>query len=279
VSELEAVRARLRTFYGTAVPASIARLAMWLAADQTNVGEFQERALLESHIEPALAMLDAPLPARDTFRYSTEPPEYIPIAGSGNDGESIGLLQRAPELGGDELPFISHFPAAFGAEVCDLGADLPSALANFVASYDDDTPDVMLWGLFDDPVPRGRYTGEAPLPFQIPAGYRFSPSADRVGVLAPADAFGDETSRPSLDRFATTEADVAAAIAQMERVCDDGYPATAIGIARDLRYHDIGGSLKPALATWRRAAAALNRPWHVAMLDELGASSPQAGRT
>jgi hypothetical protein len=266
VIDVEVVRDRFRSYVGTPVPASVARLAVWLAEDRSHVELFAAQALFQPTFDLAIADLAAAIPARDTFRYESEPPEFIPFGRTGADGEKIGVLELAPELERAELPFVTYFPAEYWHEVATLGDDLRGALGNFIAVFGDtEFHTVRLPGLFDERIPRGVFSGEPPKPSVIPDGYRFLRSGDHVGVLAPADAFGE--AGPTLRRN-SSKTEFESAAGRVESDLSRGYPASAIAIARDIRYFS-GTNLEPVLDAWRRAALVLRRPWHAAMIEEI----------
>ena len=116
------------------------------------------------------------------------------FAQTGQDGEQIGVLDLAPELERDELPFVTFFPMDMENELCLLGDELGVALSTFLAYPSEDGPrSLKLPGLFDRALPRGRWPGFEPPKFSAPKGYRFEQTSDRAGVLAPVDAFGGRT--------------------------------------------------------------------------------------
>jgi hypothetical protein len=269
VVNLAVVRERLRAYYGTPVPLSIARFVVWLAADPAHVELLATSAYLTPTWDLSIADDEAPLPARPTMRYGSEPPEFMAIAGTGNDGERIGVLELAPELERDELPFVTFFPAAFHQEVCALGTEFAAALAMYLAYPSLQGPEPLrLSGLADGDAPAAVWNEFLPHS-ETPPGYRFMQTLDRAGVLAPVDAFGP-VMPPHRQPHDWSGNDAAAEFA--ERALRDGYPATAIAAARDVLYV-CGGRYEPAAdragATWISAAEQLGRPWHAQMVAEV----------
>jgi hypothetical protein len=265
--DVSVVRDRLSAYHGTRVPRSVARFVAWLADDPEHVGLLEERSYLLPAHDLAVADSAAPLPARNTLRYHSEPPEFIAFARTGADGEQVGVLELAPELGRDELPFVTYFPMDLMNEVCLLGDEIGAALSAFLENLDPEAPLLMLPGLFDEPLPRGPRRGLEPPEFDAPSGYRFVPTSDRAGVLAPADAFGPPA--VSLERGAAI-ASLERAVEHADRLLGAGFPGSAIAVAREVRVEASGSPLAVrACAVWRAAAIALNRPWHAAMVDEI----------
>jgi hypothetical protein len=265
--DVSVVRDRLSAYHGTRVPRSIARFVAWLADDPEHVALLEERAYLLPNYDLAVAGAALPLPVRDTLRYHSEPPEFIAFARTGADGEHIGVLELAPELARDELPFVTYFPMDFQNEVCLLGDELGVALTTFVARFGAQASESLeLPGLFEKALPAARWRGEPP-EFDAPDGYRFVQTADRAGVLAPVDAFGPDVAslgyNPPLD--ALTDA-----VGRAARLLSAGFPASAIAVAREVRIATSDTELfEPACAVWRAAALELRRPWHAAMIDEI----------
>ena len=102
--------------------------------------------------------------------------------------------------------------------------------------------------------------GEPVVPV-VPGGYRFEPTRDGVGVLAPADTFGDEHVAfvDALD--APDQEAIPAALSLAERALGDGHPASALLVVREtlhgLWFDDVASALH---APMRRAYLALGRP-------------------
>ena len=266
--DVSVVRDRLSAYHGTRVPQSIARFVAWLADDPAHVALLEQRAYLLPTHDLAIADAAAPLPVRSNFRYHSEPPEFIAFAQTGADGEHIGVLELAPELLRDELPFVTFFPMDFTVEVCRLGDDLGTALAAYRAYPSVEGPQPLdLPGLFDEPLLAASWPGYDPPAYDPPDGYRFVQTADRTGVLAPGDAFGgDVVSIGSQWERSVLQG----AVDHAARLLRDGFPASAIALAREVRVTASGSEmLDAACAVWREAALALGRPWHAAMVDEV----------
>ncbi len=272
------VRDRLSAYHGTRVPASIARFVAWLAEVPEHAALLQERACLYAAYDvAAFADPGVPVPVRSTLRYDREPPEFMAFAVTGNDGEKIGVLELAPELARDELPFVTFFPMEFEAEVCLLGDELGAALAMYLAYPSVEGPRALeLPGLFEKVLPAVRWPGFEVPAFPAPHGYRFVQTLDRVGVLAPADAFGPDLE--SLSYHYPKAGVLEAAIERATRLLSDGFPASAIAVAREVRACAESDLLAPACTVLRDAALMLRRPWHAAMVDEIVADERQRDR-
>ena len=266
--DVSVVRDRLSAYHGTPVPYSVARFVAWLAEDPEHRAALEERAYLLPAYDLAIADPGAALPVRPQGRYHRQPPEFMAFAVTGADGEQIGILELAPELGRDELPFVSFFPMDFEVELCLIGDELGVALSTFLACLSIEEP-AALPGLFEQPVKAGRWPEDAPA-FVAPDGYRFVTTVDRAGVLAPADAFGPDVVH--LDYTAGLD-DFEDGITRAARLLSDGFPASAIAVAREVRAAGADDAqLEAACAVWRAAALMLRRPWHAAMVDEIVAN-------
>jgi hypothetical protein len=147
-----------------------------------------------------------------------ESPGYVPdlftFGRPGVDGLADGFIVHAPELEFDELPVFEHDPA-YGT-MNPVAGDFRSALFNFAAWHSPE-PDEDLDGAEEDhieredrdlpsayaPVARALDLPVVPTPSRarndpfefvpdVPPGWRFVATDDRVGVLAPADSFGGD---------------------------------------------------------------------------------------
>jgi hypothetical protein len=269
VIDVAVVRDRLSAYHGTRIPRSLARFVAWLAGDPVNAQRLEERAYLLPAHDLAVGDPSAPLPVRPPGRYHSEPPEFIAYARTGMDGEQMGVLEHAPELHRDELPFVNFFPMEFGSTLCSLGDDLGTALVMLLAYPSVQGPQPLdLPGLLEHPLPAATWTDFEPPAFEAPPGYRFVQSADRAGVLAPAEAFadgaasiGERPSQPVLGH----------AVERADALLAGGFPASAIVLARDVRFSADGDLVAAACKIWQAAALELGRPWHAAMVEEIAA--------
>lgn len=272
--DVAVVRDRLSAYHGTRIPVSFARLVAWLAADPAHVEEFERSTYLLPEHDLAVADSAVAIPPRPRTRYSGEPPEFVALARTGTDGEQIGVLELAPELERDVLPFVTFFPMDFTLEVCDLGDDLAGALAMYLAYPSEDGPRPLDVGsLPGATAPAAVWNGYLPHRERERPGYRFVLTADRAGVFAPADAFGP---RETAIANSTDQREIEAALDESERALRAGHPASAIVIARNVRYAARGyghDAVDRACAVWGDAALQLGRPWHAAMVAEVRAQN------
>jgi hypothetical protein len=145
-------------------------------------------------------------------RYSLTPPELCPFASMGVDGDHDGYVIHAPELGNDDYPVGSYVPMD-SCGVWLIGNNTIEAIEHYLSctlEYEGKkepnakqtqairSVQVLAEALRIDPAPERAYENTGPgdrgLPVipKVPAGWRFLPSADGVGVLAPEVAFGPD---------------------------------------------------------------------------------------
>ncbi|MBV9440196.1 MAG: hypothetical protein JOZ24_09420 [Candidatus Eremiobacteraeota bacterium] len=257
---------------------SLARLLTAVLADEIVEQAFQESTVFyfTGTLDRSVIDCAAPLPPRPTLRYHNEPPELLRFAATGMDGEQMGLLQLAEELPFDELPVVGYFPMEFGRETFALGDDLESGIRAAMSIYDRQGEEITPLSLPEVfPTPLRPAASPAWAPHTPPArkGYRFEMTSDRVGVFAPEEAFG-AVHRPfggwpyRMPRAGQLE-DL---LARAEGFLTEGFPASAIAVARELRVEasqvnrEIFGR---SVQIWRDAAMQLGRTWLAAMVDEI----------
>jgi hypothetical protein len=144
-------------------------------------------------------------------RYQQTPPELFPIATTGVDGGHFGYLIHAPELALSDYPIACFAPMdSNGAYL--LGASTFEAVeteisANMRSAQEEDdwqsSPASFEWwpgvsarlarlGIVPDPSKAARNYddghGKPAMP-TVPEGWRYVPSSDGAGVLAPAAHF------------------------------------------------------------------------------------------
>lgn len=147
--------------------------------------------------------------ATPELRYASTPFELVPVSWNGGDGLHYDWVVHAPELDADEFPMVSYAPVDDGAVW--LGDDTAEGLANLLVGrrrgwqrWEKGRPDPALdprWAAIvtaigrtpdlDDPRITVGARSDRPCIPRIPDGYRFEPGPDGIGVLAPADRFGD----------------------------------------------------------------------------------------
>jgi hypothetical protein len=144
------------------------------------------------------------------YRYQQTPPELFPIAMTGVDGGHFGYVIHAPELALSDYPIARFEPMdSNGAYL--LGASTFEAVeteisANMRYAQEDDwqsSPASFDWwpevsarlarlGIVPDPSKAGRNYDDGhgkPVMPTVPEGWRYVPSSDGAGVLAPAAQF------------------------------------------------------------------------------------------
>jgi hypothetical protein len=144
--------------------------------------------------EKCLDAFDAALglhPEGSEARYFGTPPELFPVGRTGCDGEHYGFLLHAPELDRDDLPFATYCPMD-SEGIYIFGSTTERGIAAVMArslSYD---------FLSDAKKSQTLRVAEAcgitpqvePNPvLNLPKGWRYLPSCDGVGTMAPAEWF------------------------------------------------------------------------------------------
>jgi hypothetical protein len=212
--------------------------------------------------------------------YDLSPPELFPFAATGGDGGHFGYVIHAPELPATDYPVGRFEPSdtddgvyllgatTFEAAETVLSAEMNAGL-EFERQYGDRRsafssewwPEVAArlrgLGIHPSPAKDGRNyengNGKPVTPILIPDGWRHVPSADRVGVLAPAALF-HPTPLPALKRLP----DVSAILDAAWRHAADRFPATALWLLREGYFLSYGAiELYPAMID---AYQALGRP-------------------
>lgn len=205
--------------------------------------------------------------------YQNYPLEVIPFAGNGGDGLDYAWVLLAPELDLDDLPCVSFAPSWESAVW--LGDDTKSALETLLVGYDHDmgkrvdkkkraalcealdlSPDYSrkdVGGSAWVGVARGRGKKKVAreLSPAVPAGYRFEPTLDGIGVLAPASAFAPGRVDVSKGR------DDATMLAVARKYLARGKPASALVALKEAFFYDAP---KENISLRREAFLALGRP-------------------
>ena len=133
-------------------------------------------------------------PRGQDARYDGTPPELFPIGKTGCDGDHYGFLLHAPELELNDLPF-AHYCPMDSEGVILVGSTTEMGIAS-----------VMAWRLSYDFVGavekeriakiasacKIRPQEEQNPAVSVPIGWRFVPSSDGIGTLAPAKLFASE---------------------------------------------------------------------------------------
>lgn len=183
--------------------------------------------------ERCLAAFDATLglfPDGPDARYCGTPPELYPIGSTGCDGDHYGFLLHAPELDLDDLPY-GHFCPMDSYGVILVGSTTAHGIASVMArrlSYDFEPPENKKLIAEVARLCNIRPEEEAKPAISIPAGWRYLPSSDGIGTLAPANLF-DPQPVIEFDRYGPPTPFEEAADQAMKH----GYPATALHYLRE----------------------------------------------
>jgi hypothetical protein len=169
-------------------------------------------------------------PAGADARYSSTPPELFPIGKTGVDGDHHGFILHAPELDLDELPFGNYCPMDSDG-VGHVGSTTERGIASIMAtllSYDWVPPSEKERLVDIAKECNIRPELEEHPAISVPSGWRFVPSADGVGTLAPADLFSPEPVT-AFDQYGPATPFIEAA----DQAVKSGYFATALHYLRD----------------------------------------------
>jgi len=225
--------------------------------------------------------------------YDLSPPELFPFAATGVDGGHFGYVIHAPELPATDYP-IGQFEPSDGYGVYLLGTTTFEAFEtelSFQMQYDQEfglfrSPFASEWwpevatrlralGIEPDPAKAGRNyendNGKPVAPVIIPDGWRHVPSADGVGVLAPARLFHPEP-LPVMER----RPDVNAILDTALRHAADHFPASALWLLREGYFLSYALGLRSAMID---AYQALGRPSLAAVVSRrMGGVEQRNGR-
>jgi hypothetical protein len=183
--------------------------------------------------------------------YDLSPPELFPFAATGVDGGYFGYVIHAPELAATDYPVGRFEPSDHDNGVYLLGATTFEAFetelsfemqcdlefGRFQAPFASEWwPEVAArlraLGIEPDPAKAGRNyengNGKPVSPSIVPEEWRHVPSADGIGVLAPAALF-HPAKLPALER----RPDVGAVLDAALRHAADHFPASALWLLRE----------------------------------------------
>ncbi|MBV1859634.1 MAG: hypothetical protein KUG77_14570 [Nannocystaceae bacterium] len=180
-------------------------------------------------------------PECDPYGYSCTPPELFVFGSPGVDGIHYGFVVHAPQLRPHPLGVLNPMNPERGVRA--LGAT------------EEETASLLGPGPSEAPVFDPAWPVVEP---SVPDGWRYEPTSDGVGVLAPEHAFGDA---PSIDvgHYAVlAPVERAATVALMQ-----GHAATSLWVLREFFANNHGGdavSARAALRLMAQAYRALDRP-------------------
>jgi len=192
--------------------------------------------------------------------YDLSPPELFPFAATGVDGGHFGYVIHAPELPAADYPVGRFEPSDHDNGVNLLGAttfEAAETMLSFRMKCDREFglfrspfssewwPDVAVrlraLGMEPDLAKAGRNyengNGKPVTPVLIPDGWRHVPSADGVGVLAPAALF-----RPAPLPAVERRPDVSAILDAVSWHAADRFPATALWLLREGYFLSYGAT-------------------------------------
>jgi hypothetical protein len=173
-------------------------------------------------------------------RYQQTPPEMFPFASLGVDGIHYGYLVHAPELPIQDYP-VGQIAPMDRRGVTLFGNNTREALDNWVAEVIDQEGDEeqreellrlsQVFGLKPD-IEKARLHsgfGDYALPIRpsVPPHWRYLPSSDGVGVLAPAEKF-EPRPLATVEKHIPDEYFNAA-----DKALANNYPATALYYLRE----------------------------------------------
>ena len=163
-------------------------------------------------------------------RYGGTPAELFPVGGTGCDGDHYGFLLHAPELDLDELPFAHYCPMADDG-VAIVGSTTEQGIASIMAellSLDFVSPEEKHQIAEIASACNIRPEEEKASAISVPSGWRFVPSADGVGTLAPTELFSPDHVTV-IAKYPQTTPHIEAA----DQALKGGYFATALHYLRE----------------------------------------------
>ncbi len=180
-------------------------------------------------------------PECEPYSYPCTPPELFVFGSPGVDGIHYGFVVHAPQL--QPYPIAALNPTNTDGGVRAVGRAKESPVTMGGLEIHD--------GSVYDP----QWPAVAPI---VPPGWRYVPTVDGIGVLAPQTAFGDP---PPVD------VGFYAALAPVERAATvslmKGYPATSLLVLREFfanNHHGDAVSVRAVLRLMAQAYRALDRP-------------------
>lgn len=238
------VGACLAEAYGVEPPRVVVALAQAAFAHATREGFVNDTDYLcfEGAGFDLAGLLQRPVwPDSEAYSYPCTPPEFFAFGAPGVDGIHYGFVVHAPDL--SPYPLAALNPMDTDAGVRALGASEAESTP-LMGSGRGDAP------IFDPAWP--------PLAPRVPEGWRYEPTSDGIGVLAPEDGFGGA---PAIDvghYAALAPVERAATIALMQ-----GHAASSLWLLREFFANNHGGdavSARAALRLMAQAYRALDRP-------------------
>jgi len=188
--------------------------------------------------------------ASGTCGYRQTPPELFPLGSTGGDGEHYGYIVYAPELAEPDWP-VGFLNPSMSNGVVVVGSGTREFLSIFLqaATTESNDPatrrqaDDLLkatglsegkryeahgWWFMDVDIPPERRVAPP-----APDGWSYLPSADGIGVLAPAGLFAPE--KPMEIGY---NVDFAECLQAAEQAMRSGHPATALYVLREAYWYN-----------------------------------------
>ncbi|MEO1400626.1 MAG: hypothetical protein AAFV72_05150 [Cyanobacteria bacterium J06635_1] len=215
------------------------------------------------------------------YRYDWTPLELFSFGWSGSDGEHYGYLIHAPELHQLDYPIVEYGPMNdFG--IIFIGRDTRSGLEGLLSLIIESEYATALHKHRDlvsalELRPSVEKTDwyqnwKAFIP-EVPEGWRYEPSSDGVGVLAPVPLFSPEHSafmahfdRSTKLTVADLSDEIESVLEMAQTALDGTYPATALAMIRE-SYWQIGDSFHQYAPLWRQTYLDLGRPLLATAVD------------
>lgn len=206
---------------GLLVPPPFVDLVQWIY-DEANGDPYRCAEFFNERI--GLAVAD------ESFRYESTPCELFPFGHTCVDGDHYGYLVHAPEMPADDYP-VCHFCPMDSDGVITKGRGTCDGLMLVMSFWGKSRlhPDHPRWetALKNLPEKFGEEIDVANV-ISIPRGWRFQPSSDGVGVLAPGALFSSNEVA-ALDKYGPVEPYLHAAAAALRQ----GHLATALYYLRE----------------------------------------------
>lgn len=214
-------------------------------------------------------------------RYPKVPPEFFPFASLGADGIYYGYVVHAPELSRINPPIGIFDPIPDQDQgVTLLGNDFEDALDKLLSealgfySTDEELEIIhaiaALLNLQPHPDKQNPHYMEYRNPIlpAIPSGWHYEPSSDGIGVLAPRDAFIENSPTCESWSFDIVQGkgypvlqDIDAALQFVEELLSSNTPGSALFVLRELYWRDGDDRIfLQSKDLWKDAYFQLQRP-------------------
>ncbi|MBE7380850.1 MAG: hypothetical protein F6J95_005520 [Leptolyngbya sp. SIO1E4] len=274
------IQAWLTETYGFPVPrlfAEVTRIVLTFMEE----GYHDPFDYLGWELTPALHLFSNGQAGHDLFaRHPWTPIEMFSFGWSGTDGEHYGYLIHAPELKQSDYPIVEFEPMNdFGLNL--VGPDTRSGLegllslivgAEYATALHKHHELAFMLDLHPTAQKADWYQNRRAVIPAIPDGWRYEPTSDGVGVLAPAHTFSPNHEADSACDYEiqAVESDLQTILRKAEIALEQGYPATALAIIRESYWqqYDVDNFNQYA-PLWSQAYADLGRPLLADTVDRI----------